>query len=217
MKKSALIETTVLFAVTLLACKILYENRGIPFLSKYLGVFIPVIFIYIPLLAILARRNNPEEYGITLKQPLQAIQWALIVSVIVLPIFAVGYHYYYKMFYHVNYVPGFPDQLGTLVVQNLFFTALHEEIFYRGYMQSRLNEAFGRPFSFLRTPFGFGLIYSNAFFALGHYVITPHPARLATFFPGLLFGWLRERTGGVIAPMLFHCMCNVTVSSFLPG
>jgi len=180
-------------------------------------VFIPVIFIYLPLLAILARRKNPEDYGITLKKPLQATLWAALVCVVVLPIFSVGYHFYYKILYGVTFLPGVPGNLGTLVVQNLFFTALHEEIFYRGYMQSRLNEVFDRPFSFLGTPFGFGLIYANILFAFGHYVITPYPARLATFFPGLLFGWLRERTGGVIAPMLFHCMCNVTVSLFLPS
>ena len=217
MKKRALIETTGLFAVTLLVCKVLYEYRGIPFLSKYLGVIIPVLFIYIPLLVILARRRNPEDYGITLRKPLDGIMWGMLVSLVVLPLFALGYHYYYKILYNVSYVPGIPDQLGTLVVQNLFFTALHEEIFYRGYMQSRLNEVFRKPITLFGTQWGFALIYTNILFALGHYVITPYPVRLATFFPGLLFGWLRERTGGVLAPMLFHCMCNVVVNSFFPG
>jgi membrane protease YdiL (CAAX protease family) len=35
------------------------------------------------------------------------------------------------------------------------------------------------------------------------------PARLAVFFPALLFGWLRARTGGIGASVCFHAICNV--------
>ena len=31
----------------------------------------------------------------------------------------------------------------------------------------------------------------------------------AVFFPALVFGWLRARTGGIGASMLFHALCNV--------
>jgi membrane protease YdiL (CAAX protease family) len=33
-------------------------------------------------------------------------------------------------------------------------------------------------------------------------------SRLAVFFPALVFGWLRQRTGGIGAPMLFHALSN---------
>jgi membrane protease YdiL (CAAX protease family) len=29
------------------------------------------------------------------------------------------------------------------------------------------------------------------------------------FFPALLFGWLRARTGGIGAPVVFHALCNL--------
>ena len=46
-------------------------------------------------------------------------------------------------------------------------------------------------------------------FALGH-VATVHLAtRLAVFFPALLFGWLRARTGGVGASVALHALCNL--------
>ena len=35
------------------------------------------------------------------------------------------------------------------------------------------------------------------------------PTRLAVFFPALLFGWLRARTGGIGASVCFHMLCNV--------
>jgi membrane protease YdiL (CAAX protease family) len=33
----------------------------------------------------------------------------------------------------------------------------------------------------------------------------------ATFFPGMVFAWMRERTGGVITGALFHAVCNIGV------
>jgi membrane protease YdiL (CAAX protease family) len=39
--------------------------------------------------------------------------------------------------------------------------------------------------------------------------VTLQPWRLATFFPGLLFGWLRARTGGVVAPAVAHALSNL--------
>jgi uncharacterized protein len=35
------------------------------------------------------------------------------------------------------------------------------------------------------------------------------PWRLGTFFPGLLFGWLRERTGNVAGSVVLHALSNL--------
>ena len=56
-------------------------------------------------------------------------------------------------------------------------------------------------------------IVSSALFAVGHFFTEPHPERLAVFFPALVFGWLRARTGGIGAPALFHALCNVLAST----
>jgi membrane protease YdiL (CAAX protease family) len=32
---------------------------------------------------------------------------------------------------------------------------------------------------------------------------------LLVFFPALLFGWLRERTGTIVGSTLFHAACNI--------
>ena len=45
----------------------------------------------------------------------------------------------------------------------------------------------------------------------------PHPARLAVFFPSLLFGWLRARTGGIGTSVIFHAMCNLFVAVLARG
>jgi uncharacterized protein len=46
-------------------------------------------------------------------------------------------------------------------------------------------------------------------FALLHFGVGLNPARLAVFFPALLFGWLRERRGGIGAAVWFHAFSNL--------
>jgi hypothetical protein len=40
----------------------------------------------------------------------------------------------------------------------------------------------------------------------------PFIARLAVFFPALVFGWLRARTGGIGAGVIYHAACNLFAS-----
>ena len=101
---------------------------------------------------------------------------------------------------------------------HLILVALPEEYFYRGYLQTRIGELFGdeqrdKPVTFLGFTRANWL--TSGFFALGH-VLVPvggvfAPARAAVFFPSLLFGWLRERTGSIIAPTVFHAAANMMV------
>jgi CAAX protease family protein len=91
----------------------------------------------------------------------------------------------------------------------LFVIALPEEAFYRGFLQSRLDDVWPPRWRVLGATVGPGLLGASVIFALGH-VATVHLAtRLAVFFPSLLFGWLRARTGGVGASVAFHMLCNV--------
>jgi membrane protease YdiL (CAAX protease family) len=61
----------------------------------------------------------------------------------------------------------------------------------------------------LGADLGPGWLLASAIFAAGHVLTIPHPARLAVFFPALVFGWLRQRTGGIGASVLFHASCNL--------
>lgn len=67
------------------------------------------------------------------------------------------------------WLPGINLTLGSTMGQAfvLFltyavFVGFGEEILYRGYMQSRLNEVFGRPYRFFDVPFGWGALITPA-------------------------------------------------------
>ncbi len=100
---------------------------------------------------------------------------------------------------------------GTLVLYQVFFVAIPEEFFYRGYLQTRLNEVHPRKWRVLGARIGIGALVANLLFAFGHSVVMLQWWHFATFFPGLLFVWLRERSGGVVPGALFHAFCNVSV------
>jgi membrane protease YdiL (CAAX protease family) len=102
-----------------------------------------------------------------------------------------------------------PWWLPELLLIQLVVIALPEEVFYRGYVQTRLAPLFRRRLRFLGADLGPEVVVASALFAASHLVAIPSPFRLAVFFPGLLFGWLRARTGSVLAPAILHALSNV--------
>lgn len=104
-----------------------------------------------------------------------------------------------------------PDDPLRLVAYHLLFVAPGEELFYRGYVQSRLDEVWAPRWRILGATLGPGWIVTCAVFAFGHSVVSFQWWHFAIFFPSLVFGWLRARTGHVVAGALFHAWCNVLV------
>jgi membrane protease YdiL (CAAX protease family) len=102
-----------------------------------------------------------------------------------------------------------PMEAANEVAGQLFVIALPEEAFYRGYLQSRLDDAWPPRWRVLGATVGPGLLGASVIFALGHVATVHFATRLAVFFPALLFGWLRARTGGIGASVCFHMLCNV--------
>ncbi len=102
-----------------------------------------------------------------------------------------------------------PLETADEVLGQVFVIALPEEAFYRGYLQSRLDSVWPPKIGILGARIGPGLLVASIIFALGHVATVQLPARLAVFFPALVFGWLRARTGGIGASVLFHAFCNV--------
>jgi len=106
--------------------------------------------------------------------------------------------------------------LVLTVIWQFIFSGFGEELFFRGYIQSRLNTAFGRPYSLRDIQFGLGLPITAAIFAITHVFNTYSlvtgdgtPAwwwGVFTFAGGLVFGLLREKSGDFYAAGVAHGM-----------
>ncbi len=98
------------------------------------------------------------------------------------------------------------------IIVHLGLIALPEEWFFRGYLQTRIDQVMGTRWHWFGVQCGPGLVLSSAAFALLHPVLIPGFNRLLVFFPGLLFGWLRARTGNIGASVMFHAACNLLLA-----
>ncbi len=140
-----------------------------------------------------------------------ACAWAFGLTAIIAVPFFLGWHAWWS-----RSMPklGFslvvrPMDAADEVLAQMLVIALPEEAFYRGYLQSRLDDVWPPRWRVLGARIGPGLLVGAAIFACGHVVTVHLPARLAVFFPALVFGWLRARTGGIGASVCFHTLCNV--------
>jgi membrane protease YdiL (CAAX protease family) len=120
--------------------------------------------------------------------------------------------------YHVSGVMDFIPLFINAMVFGFVLQAIPQEILFRGFIQSRLNEAFGRPYTLFGVRWGAGVIIASLLFGFlhvlntfnpfdGHFNITPLWG-VWTFFFGLVYGFLREKAGNVTAPAIVHGIEN---------
>lgn len=102
-----------------------------------------------------------------------------------------------------------------VVAEGVFAVALAEEVFHRGYLMSALEDRWPPKRSVFGVKIGVGAVLSSLLFAVGHLVSMAQVARLATFFPALLFAWLWRRSGSLWAPALCHAAANLLMDLLL--
>ncbi|MHB8873701.1 MAG: myxosortase MrtX [Myxococcaceae bacterium] len=194
-------------------------------LNGYAKLVATVGFLYLPLLAMRRRGEDYRDYGITFRNWRQDLKWFLVLSALVLPLFVAGYALFAELLTHLppwlarslapyaptwHFRPRLPPRFGEWVVDQLFVVALPEEFFYRGFIQTRLRDAWPRGPVVFGVRLGPAFFLTAALFALGHLAIF-QVWRLGVFFPALLFGWMREKTGSVMGAAAFHATCNLAV------
>ena len=215
-RKRVFVELTLLWLATLLGIRgvLAVQAMGLP---DWTLALVPFLFIYAPVGLCRLRGVDSYAYRLAIPDFSDRAAWVsaakLVSSMIVLMLipWLIGYHYYQTLIFDKHPALRLPHDAWLLVPYHLFFVALPEEFFYRGYMQTRLNEVFQRRFLLFGAPFGWSLPIACLYFAFGHSLVQFQWWHFAIFFPGLAFGWLRERTGGPLAGALFHAWCNVSV------
>ena len=105
-------------------------------------------------------------------------------------------------------------------VENLLWQAtmpgIDEELFFRGLLLLLLHQAFGRGLNIFGAETGWGFWLVIVTFGLLHGVTidagdidVDSAVTLGTGFMGFVLTWMRERTGSLVVPVLFHNVSNV--------
>ncbi|MBN1877682.1 MAG: CPBP family intramembrane metalloprotease [Anaerolineae bacterium] len=110
-------------------------------------------------------------------------------------------------------------------VNYLIFVGLAEEVWYRGYIQTRLNQVFARRWTFFGVQWGWGVLIASLIFGFTH-VLNGWNLETGEFHPlwwwgawtttsSLLFAYVREKTGSVVAGSILHGLPQALVYFFV--
>jgi membrane protease YdiL (CAAX protease family) len=232
-RRRALIEALVMFAVSTLICSVLWQlGRVSGFIRDNLPGFIAAVFLYLPTALLIKRKEDFAPYGLTHHPLGRGMLYFLVTSLVVFPLFAVGFFLFYQIVCAAGrsgyWIPRpmrhlchsyagslsqvrwrVPPNFLQIVLGQLIVVGLAEEYFFRGYLQTRLEQVWPSRHSLLGGSVGPSVVAAAALFSLGHLLVDFNALRLAVFFPGLVFGWLRQATGSILAGVLFHGCSNL--------
>jgi hypothetical protein len=234
-------EVAFSFTGSLAITSVLYRLRFLPLVGQNLHALVGLAFLLIPISILQRRGARFEDFGIALggllgeratggllafprdlavafarhwKDLLGEIAFALaVMSVIVVPFF-----FGFRIYWHTGaFRFHLTREFASVSFAQLVVVALPEEFFYRGYVQTRLGQILPKRFRLLGSDYGVHVIVTSVLFALGHFLVDFNPERLGVFFPALLFGWIRERRGGIGASVFVHALCNVAADVLVIG
>jgi membrane protease YdiL (CAAX protease family) len=143
-----------------------------------------------------------------LPSALRETGFALALCAIIFPPFIAGFWLWYRPAH--GYSWQWPPDLASFALTQVVLVGLPEEAFFRGYVQTRLGDHFTARTKLLGTEVSVpALVIQAALFAIVHLATEMNVEKLAIFFPGLAFGWIRARRGGIGASIAFHAACNI--------
>ena len=227
LRDAALAWAFVAVAVTLLV----RIDITLPAVGHLGSAFVAVLFLYLPVYVAWKRTEELEDYGYhaaPIKRGLVIAGWSMAV---IFPIFALAFFAFYEIACDsamlAKLVPrGMCGRYGGLAglhapeitwkliefcAIQFLVVALPEELFFRGFLLGLLEKRWPPKRRILGGGIGLALVLSALAFALIHLPKDGDPRALATFFPGLLFGWMRSATGSILASTIVHAGSNILI------
>jgi membrane protease YdiL (CAAX protease family) len=182
-------------------------TAGALYLSLRLGS--PLVWMLVPLGILLAGRMSFSDHGLDLRfRPPSWTTHAILGASLLILYAAIHAWVAGAVLGQRFFAPRLSAELPLEVVQEFLAIGVPEEVFFRGYLQSRWNAGLGRPWRLFGARLGWGYLIQAAVFAVCH-LATGDWTRLRVFFFALLAGWLRERSGSILGPAVYHGVANV--------
>jgi len=210
LKTKPLFRVFLVYLIALGLVKIFSIETSFTLLSKYRIGLIATVWIIVPSVILVFQRRKFKAYGISLSGWKQSIKIMLVASLIILSAYLIGYYIYATEFHSKSFNPVIQESWALLTINIFLFVGLPEEFFFRGYLQSELNYIFSKKFNFLFVKFGPGLVITAIIFTLSHIFVQMDWSKTSLIFLSLILGWLREKTGSILASAGFHTLANVT-------
>ncbi len=202
----------------------------LPAIGHLGSALVAVLFLYVPVFYAWRRKEELDYYGFHAEPVSRGLVTAGTSIAVIFPIFMLGYFAFYEVACNSEllshlvprgmcsrygglalHAPAVTWKLGEFCLVQLVVVALPEELFFRGFLLGLLERRFPPRRRILGGGIGLALVLSAAAFALIHLPKDGDPRALATFFPGLLFGWMRSATGSILASTITHAGSNILI------
>lgn len=203
----------------------------LPAVGEVGSALVAVLFLYGPMGIARVRNEDLDDYGFHAAPVRRGLAFAAGAIGIIFPIFCLGYFAFYEtacgsqllahlvpkgMCSHYAglagiHAPTMSLEFAKFCAVQLLVVALPEELFFRGCLLHLLEKKFPPKRRILGGGVGLALVISAAMFALIHLPKDGDPRALATFFPGLLFGWMRSATGSILGSTITHGCSNILI------
>jgi membrane protease YdiL (CAAX protease family) len=216
--------------VAVLVTGLVHINIRLPGIGHLGSAFVAVLFLYAPVFFAWRRKEELDHYGFHAEPIARGLATAGTAMAVIFPVFMLGYFAFYEIACNSDllahlvprgmcsryggltiHAPALTWDLGEFCLVQLVVVALPEELFFRGFLLGLLERRFPPKRRILGGGVGLALVLSAAAFAIIHLPKDGDPRALATFFPGLLFGWMRSATGSVLASTLTHAGSNILI------
>lgn len=217
--------------VAVLVTGLVRINITLPAIGHLGSALVAVLFLYVPVFVAWRRTEDLYDYGFHATPIKRGVITAAVAIAVIFPIFALGYFAFYEVACDSDvlshlvphgmcsrygglaglHAPAFTSKLAEFCAVQLVVVALPEELFFRGFLLGMLERRFPPKRRILGGGVGLALVISAAMFALIHLPKDGDPRALATFFPALLFGWMRSATGSIMASTLTHAGSNILI------
>jgi membrane protease YdiL (CAAX protease family) len=217
--------------VLVLVAGLVRINITLPAIGHVGSALVSVLFLYAPMFVLGRRNEDLIDYGFKAEPVKRGLLYAAGSLALIFPIFALGYFAFYEVACHSTllahlvprnmcahypgvgglHAPALTPAFGEFCLVQMLVVALPEELFFRGFLLGLLEKRFPPKRRFLGGGLGWALVLSSLAFALIHVPKDGDPRVLATFFPGLLFGWMRSATGSILASTIAHGSSNILI------
>jgi uncharacterized protein len=220
-------------ATAALVAALVRIDVDVPMIGHLGSALVAVTLLYAPVVIAWRRGEELLDYGFKADPVGRGVRLGVGYVVVVFPIFALGYLAFYELVCDPAWpalrelappgtcrayrgldgihAPAITWELAQFVAVQVVVVALPEELFFRGCLHELLERRFPPRRRWLGGGVGVALVLSSLAFALIHFPKAGDPRALATFFPGMVFGWMRSATGSILAPVIAHAASNILI------